>query len=321
MGPNRNNQIKEFFEFNHKEILLQSFKSKCIYSCSRTNYEINDFQLSKVHYELKVWKFTLAFFHRLKIKCLNCKYTRYLPNSFAKLIFKNGLRTDLLLKFSNDRVLSSWILNFLAKFWLLFGFILIILLITVGIRFYIEPIQLSTPKLVAFNDLKGNSNLNQIVKIKGKVDYTLAFTKDEVLTNQRGAVILSSQEVFFPLFSTDDPLDFIIIRGGKTDVSNVLGRVGVTNSDLLKNQDYEVIGRVETIDKLSNEQLKTLLTNELPKTKTLNTPQVLLNSAEVLTLDSFINRYIQFLIIIMMLFILALALQFYIDHRLQEKSR
>jgi hypothetical protein len=196
-----------------------------------------------------------------------------------------------------------------------------LLIIFIGIRFYIEPIVINTPSEITFNDLSGNKNLGQIVKIKGQVDYTLAYTKDVVVTDQRGNISLTSQEVFLPLFSPDDSQTFIVIQGGKKDLRNIASKIGVTDSALLKNQDYEVIGRIQTIDDINNKQLLGVFTENLPSIQSLNPPKILLNSAEIISINDFINRYTLMITVVLFLLISSTYLQFYIDRRLLEKQK
>lgn len=310
----------KYFDLKYIEERLQDFNEICRYSCSR-NGEVRTFNLFKTHYILTIWKFEFKVYRKIKIQCTNCGKTNFLPNSFAKTIFKNGLKSNLLLRFANDRVLSSWILNFLAKSWILFGILLVALSIFIGVRFFVEPVQTSDPVQVTFDELQGNENLGKIVKLKGKVDYTLAFTKDEIQTDNRGNVTLSSKEVYLPIFSEVDPLEFVVIKGGDNDLSNVLGRANINSSELLRNQDYEVTGKVETISNIQNERLRNFYLTELPKDGSLNTPQILINSSDIVSSNDFINRYLNLFLVLLVLTIAAVGLNVYIDRKITEKSR
>lgn len=309
----------KWIKFEKIEIPQPNFIENCPV-CSKQN-EPRAYSYARTAFQLTLWKFQFKFYQRLKIKCLNCGKVNYLPASFARTVFKNGgLKTKLLLKYSNDRLISSWFANFIANSWKMFASLLAIFLIFVMFRYFYEPVLVGEAKEVTFNDLKGNSNLGKIVKVKGKVDYPLAFTTNELVSSSNGETSVSPREVYLPIFSEIDNADFAVIRGGQTDLSTVTGRVGITVPDLLKNQDYEVIGRVETIENIKIEQLKKYFSSDLPNTRALNKPQILINSAEVVTLQDFINRYISIATILLILTVSSVALQIYLDKKIKEKE-
>lgn len=311
--------MSEYFDLKFIEEPLQDFKEVCLYSCSKDG-GIRDFKIFRTYYLLKLWKIELKAYRRLKIQCQNCGKTSYLPQSIAKNIFKNGLNSRLLLKFSNDRILNSWSLNFIAKLWILLGLILVTYSIFIGIRFYSEPVLIGSPTEISYSDLQGNTYQGKIVKVKGKVDYTLAYTKDEIETNPKGNIILKSQEAYLPLFSDNDQLNFVVIRGGKIELANIQSNIGTTKTENLKNQDYEVIGRVELISNIKNEELRQYYMKDLPSDKNLNPPQVLINSADLVDINTFINRYSTLFIVLLILTILSVGIEFYIDIKIREKK-
>jgi hypothetical protein len=301
-----------------KSILLNEFPEICKYSCSK-NGELRKFGLYREYYEFKFWKISFKFLETIKVECQNCHWKARLPARIARKIFKKGLKANTLIRYSRDRILSSFILNYFADLWRIFGIGLMILLIFIGLKYYSENVYIGDIKTVTFNDLKGGRSIGQTVKITGKVDYTLALTKDDIEETRQGRVIVSTNEVYLPIFSPDEPNEYILLRGGPQDVQNVLGRQGVANPELLKGQDYAIIGKVQSIDFIDNEDIKKFYTEELPKSRASNPPTIVVDNIGLISLNDFLMRYLNYAIALVTLLVLTLILQIYIDRRVFYK--
>lgn len=298
--------------------IIQSFPEVCRYSCSRKN-ETRNFILSKECYVFEYWKIKFRFLESIKIECSNCHWKSSLPSSFAKKIFKHGLKANTLIRYSKDKFLSSRALNFYGNMWRVWAAILAIFLIIVIYKYYTQPIIIGTPREIAFDELKSGKTIGEIVKVSGKVDYTLSFTKDDLVENQKGDLSSISREVYLPIFSPTDPTEYIILKGGTNDVNNVLGRAGLTNQELLKNQDYTVTGRIEKIENIDNQELKDFYITELPKSKGLTPAKLIVNTVNIQTLSEFLLRFVIWFILILFLLGSSIYLQIYIDRKILNK--
>jgi hypothetical protein len=307
MGKSTKYKIGNFFEIQYSEDLIQEIFAHLLPK------EINsDFLMLKTSYIFRIFNFKRNFYrHFLFISSTN-KKKYYLPYSFYKRSTNKKVEIPLLLKLSMNKFASSWIINFYASLWLSFAIILSMYLLFVGLHFYMQPVQISEPQKISFSDLRGNEYIGEIVEVEGFVDYSLALIKEEVSTNSRGNVTLLTREVYLPLFSPDEASEIIVIRGGSADIANITGRIGTTNADLLKNQPYTAIGRIERIgnslDEINNNYL-----NPIIKSRALNPPQLIINSANIISLESFLNQYINFFLLITLLFLTSLGLNIYLD--------
>jgi hypothetical protein len=298
--------------------LIQTFPEVCRYSCSKGTDESRTFELTREYYLLTLFnKFSFKFFESVAIKCTNCNWKSKLPANFAKKVFKKGLNSHLLIRYAQSRVISSRPLNYwgdLWRIWLIsFGFLLAFTIL----RMSTEPILYSQPKEVIFDDLYNQENAGKVVQVSGKADYSLAVTKDIILNGKTSKVI--GQEVYIPLFSKTNTSDFILIKGGTDDLIKVNGRAGVTNLELIKNQDYTIIGSVDDMASVKNEEIISYFTSQIPKKKGYNVPKIVVNSADLITFKSFALRLIPYYIFILFCLISAICVQIYIDKKIALK--
>lgn len=301
--------------FRKRRLLIQEFPEVCAYSCSK-NHEIRTFTLLKEFYELRIFSLTFRFFELIRVQCRNCRWHSTLPGSFAKKAFKKGLKSHQLVEYAHNKIISSRILHIYAGLWRVWIGTLSILFVITIFRLYYEPVIVTEPRNVTFAEAKLSENSGKLVTINGKVDYTLALLKE---TKTKDNITTLKTEVFLPFFSKNGSDDFMVIRGGKTDVDNVLSRENITNYDLLKNQDYTVTARVEEINSMANENLKNFFLNEMPQKRNLQTPKVLLNSADVLTLPQFYNSLSLYFYVVIFLLVTSTVIQFYLDRLLVER--
>jgi hypothetical protein len=302
--------------FVKEKKLIQVFPEVCKYSCSKDN-EKRNFIMTREYYEIKWGKISIKFLESIRLTCDNCQWTRRFPGSFAKKVFKNGVKSHLLIRYSKSPIITSRLLNFWGSLWRIWLVSIGLILMIMIFRFYTEPVQVSTPKEIAFQDLYNGANIGELVTVKGKVDYTYALSK-EVFTNNSNNTLVEEQ-VYLPLFSTSNINDFVVIKGGKEDVEKVRSRQGVSNHELLKNQDYTVTGRLESIGDLKNENLAAFFKEELPKAKSINVPQVLINSADVKTLREWAMGFVYIALLMLFCFGSAVYMQAFIDKRLFSK--
>jgi hypothetical protein len=295
---------------------VQTFPEICRYSCSR-NGEVREFSLLKEFYQIRVFKFKFKVFESVRIECNHCKWTASLPGGFAKRAFKDGLKSHFLIKYAKSRVVTSRLLNFYGSLWRIWIFSLGVVISITMIRYFFEPIVAIEPKESTFVEAMSDSNNGNIIKTSGKVDYTLAFIKE--LKDRDNSSKAVDTEVYLPLFSKSNGEEFIVIRGGKADVSNVLARSNVTNYDLLRNQDYTVMGQLEPIEHLSNGTLKKFFTEELPQKRNVQPPKYIINAADIKTLPEFYNSISIYYYIFVFLLVTSTATQFYLDKLIVEK--
>jgi hypothetical protein len=203
------------------------------------------------------------------------------------------------------------ILGGLWRVWLVcFGFLFIVVIL----RFYTEPVKLNKPTVVNFQDLFSKNNIGKLVTVSGKVDYTLALSK-EIYVNNLNSKLLHT-EVYLPLFSVSSPNDFVVIRGGQEDVEKVKSRSAITNPELLKNQDYSITGRLEPISNLSNSNLTSFFSDELPKARAMSVPTLIINSAEVISVQEFGKEFVPVASVLLVLLMSSMYLQLYIDKKI-----
>ncbi len=297
--------------------LIQVFPEVCKYSCSK-NGEKRNFIMVREFYEFSWGRIKFKVLESVRITCDNCDWTTIFPAIFARKVFKFGVKSHLLINYSKSRIITSRILNIWAGLWRIWLVTIGSLFIIIIIRFYSEPIKLNQPSVVGFQDLYSKNNLGRLITVSGKVDYTLAFTK-EVYVDKLNDKLLRT-EVYLPLFSVSNPNDFVVIKGGKDDIDKVQSRVAITNTSLLKNQDYTVTGRLETIESLSNSSLVSFFTDELPKARAMTAPQVMVNSADVQNFSDFGKQFLPFLILVAAFLASSIYCQAFIDKKISENK-
>lgn len=298
--------------------LVQTFPEICRYSCSNNN-EVRNFNLYRQYFHIQVGKINLKLFDSLKLDCQNCGWSASLPGSFAKQVFKQGLKSNVLIRYAKNPLLTSQIVNLLGYLWRVWLISLALLLVLVIFRFYLEPVIVEEPEVLTVDQAKSSKYLGKIVKVEGIVDYPLALTKETEISQSGGGTKSVAKEVYLPIFSKTDPTNFLVIRGGEDDVQKVLGRTAVNSADLLNNQEYSVTGEVQSIDTLMNEQLKTFYLEELPKSRNLNPNTLIINSTGLVTLQSFLMRYASLAMILVLLLLVSVIVQVYIDRKIAFK--
>ncbi len=298
--------------------LVQTFPEVCRYSCSQ-NGEVRNFDLYRKYYSLQIGKFNLKFFDSLNLHCQNCGWNSTIPGAFAKKVFKQGLKSNVLIRYAKNPILTSQFINLFGYLWRVWLVSLALLVLLIIFRFYSEPVIVSTPEVLTVDQAKSSKYINKIVKVEGVVDYPLALTKETEITQSNGETKLVAKEVYLPIFSQTDPSSFIVIRGGNEDLQKVLGRTGINNSDLLNNQQYSTTGVIQPIDKLENNDLKNFYLEELPKAKNLNPSTLLISSVGVISLESFLMRYASLTVTLILLLVLSVIVQVYIDRKIMLK--
>jgi len=304
--------------FKKESIISQTFPEVCSYSCSKNN-EIRNFILYKENYLFEFWKIKYRFLHSIRVECSNCHWTAKLPSTFAKKIFRHGLRANTLIRYSQDKLLSSRLLNLIGNLWKVWTISLAVLIILFFFRFYSQPVIFSEPKTVSVEELQSGKYIGEIVKVNGKVDYALALTKDDLVENQRNELQSITREVYLPIFSENDSSQFVVLRGGPEDVSNVLGRVGLTDGSLIKNQNYSTTGKIEKIDSITNNELKDFFTAELPKAKSAAPAKVIINNVGLINIYDFLLQFLNYFLTIVTLLVVSIYIQLYIDKKIVNK--
>jgi hypothetical protein len=309
----------EFFQkpvFVKQKKLVQVFPEVCVYSCSKSG-EKRNFVMTHEYYECSWWKIKINLFESIKITCDSCHWNASIPGIFAKKVFKNGLKSHLVIRYSKSRIITSRLLNIWGSLWrvwlVTFGLVVIIS----AFRFYTEPVRTTTPKEISFEDVFDKKSMGKLVRLNGQVDYSLALLKDTYINDATNRLV--RQEVYLPLFSKTNPTDFVIIKGGTDDVQKVRAREGITNLELLKNQDYMITGRLETVETIANTDLSNFFGVEMPKARGLNVPKVVVNSADVKPLSGFLVEVAPYIGISAVFLISSIFLQIYIDRKLTYK--
>jgi hypothetical protein len=303
---------------DRQEKFIQNFPEICRYSCSKNN-EVRNFNLFREEYFLTIKNFKIKLIEFVLIECQYCRWKRRLPGSFARKVFKKGLKASTLIAYSADKILSNYFFNLYASLWMVFSLVFLFSVILVIYKFYTEPILLADPEEVTVNDLKNSKYLGKIVKFKGFINYPLAFTLDQLQESRNGSVNLVSREVYLPIFNDKDPTHYILLRGGKVDVDKVLSKQGINDIALLENQEYEVIGKVENIALLTHPDLRKFYLEELPAAKSLTPASILVVSVGLKDLDTFLLENINYLGIVFGIFFTSMALQIYIDRKIAYK--
>lgn len=299
----------------HDDYHLKNFESECKFSCSQ-NGEVREFSLFKESYHFHFWFLKLKFRQSIGVKCHNCGWSSKLPYSFAKKAFKNGIKAETLLNYAHNKVITSRPLNFFGDLWQVWIWVVSFLIVLTLLKYYSEPVMMKTPREVSFEDILKVENQGKIVKVRGKVDYALAFTKETI---EPGKEAIVRSEVYMPFFAKNGGTEFLVIRGGASDVEKVNARANVTNYELLTDQDYEIIGKLDPLETLKNRDLRSFFTEELPQKRNLNAPKFVINSADIVTLAEFYNQVVPYYYIFLTLLVSSTAVQFYIDKRLTEK--
>lgn len=307
----------KYLSLTREKKLIQVFPEVCNYSCSK-NGEKRNFLLLREYYEFRFWKFKLKFLESVKILCDNCGWSSSIPDIFAKKIFKTGVKSHLLVKYSKNRIITSRFLNIWGHLWRIWIIALGILSIITIIRFNSEPVLLREPKEISFQESFSGENLGEIVKIKGKVDYNLTLSK-EIFIEENDRARIISQEVYLPLFPSNNLSDFIVIRGGTEEIKAVAGRSGITNYEVLKNQDYSITGRLELIENLKGSELNKYFREDLPKNRSLNSPKLLINSVDLKSFKDFTSEFIPFYAALLGCLISSIIVQIYIEKRIGRK--
>lgn len=302
--------------FKKEVIQIQTFPEVCLYSCSK-NGEKRNFTMSREYYALHFWPFKAKYLESIRITCDECKWSAKFPATFAKKVFRHGIRSNLLIKYTKSKIITSRFLNFWGGLWRIWLLSLGLMLLIGVLRFYNEPIQVSNPKEIAFQDVYNGNNLGELVTIRGTVDYTLALSK-EVYVDSESNTLLEKQ-VYMPLFSQTNPNDFIVIKGGKDDVEKVQSRQNVSNQELLRNQEYTITGRLESISNLTNSHLQIYFNEELPKARLLNAPQVMINSADVKTLSEWGMNFVGTGIFLIFCLLSSIYVQIFIDKKILQR--
>jgi hypothetical protein len=305
------NQKKKFINFTREKKLIQVFPEVCKYSCSKHGEERN-FVLIREYYLLQIYKFKFRLWESVSITCDNCHWTSRIPAIFAKKVFKNGLKSHLLITYAKSRIVTSRILNTWGATWRIWLLTFGVLALLTIFRFTAEPVQISEPVKVSFADILSQDNLGKIVEISGKVDYTLSFARKIYIQNE--IYTLLESEVYFPMFANDN-LDFVVIKGGAENLNTVTSSLGGTNYDSLKNQDYTVIGRLETLSNLENQDLVRFFRDELPQRKSLNTPKLIINAADIKTLRQFADEFAPYYAFVMLFLTSSIFIQIFIDRK------
>ncbi|GIW57122.1 MAG: hypothetical protein KatS3mg083_067 [Candidatus Dojkabacteria bacterium] len=301
-----------------QEKFIQNFPEICMYSCSKNN-EVRNFNLFREEYFLTIKNFRIKLLEFVRIECQYCKWRRRLPGSFARKVFKKGLRASTLIAYSADKILSNYVLNLYASLWIVFSLVFLFSVILVIYKFYTEPVLLSDPEEITVNDLKNSKYIGKIVKLKGLVNYPLAFTLDQLQENRNGSVNLVSREVYLPIFNDKDPTHYVLLRGGKLDVDKVLAKQGINDITSLENQEYEVIGKVENIDLLTHPDLRKFYLEELPSARSLTPASILVVSVGIKDLNTFLLENSNYVGIVFCIFLTSMALQIYIDRKIVYK--
>lgn len=304
----------------HNKKLVQNFPEICRYSCSKNN-ETRNFSLYKEEYFFHFHNINFKFGETVKVECQYCRWNATLPGSFAKKIFKKGLRAETLIRYSKDKLLTSIFLNFFASLWWVFSIVLLFIIMGVIYRFYTQPIILNEPEKIAFSDLKGGKYIGKIVEFSGTVDYPLAFTLDQIQENSNRKSTLISREVYIPVFSADDPTSYVLLRGGTKDTQKVLSMSGISNAELLKNQPYSVIGKVENIDVLRNEELRKYYLEDLPTSRSLTPTNIIISSVGLMPLNQFISQYTGIILLSFAFVFASTFSQIYIDRKIVNKYK
>lgn len=295
---------------------VQVFPEICKYSCSK-NGEARNFSITREYYEIRFLFLKFRIFESLIITCEYCGWKSRLPAIFAKKVFKNGLHSNLLIHYAKSKIISSRLLNILAASWKMWVVFLGVLISITIIQFKTDPISFGKPKRATFEDTLNKDNLGKIVEIEGTVDYSLSLIKD-IYKNSSTEELIDRQP-FIPFYSLKKPSDFLVIKGGPKELSNIYSKSQLTNQGLLQNQNYIVVGRVELISSLKNADLNQYFLDELPKAKNLNKPQVVINAYRYKTFKSFIFSFLKYYVLFISLIISSIALQIYIDKKIQLK--
>ncbi len=293
--------------------LVQIFPEKCIYSCSKSG-EVRNFVLTREYYQITVLGKKFKFLEQVRIVCDNCGWKAKMPGNFAKKIFKKGLQSHLLLKYAKNPVVTSRILNLWGSLWRVWLATFAVLGIITVVSFYNNPIVITTPQEISMADALTSKYLGKVVTIKGKVDYSQALERTVYYKYNRDRVL--SNEVYMPIFNNIGDLDFVLLQGGQSDWEKVRSRAGITNLDLLRNQDYTVTGKLQSISTLKNAELRSFFIEELPKSKNYNAPKLVVNSVNVEPIGKFAESFEAYYILSLVLLITSAAIQIYIDKKL-----
>jgi hypothetical protein len=297
--------------------LEQVFPEICKYSCSK-NGEVRNFVLVRDAHKASLFKYSFSLFEGIRITCDNCAWTSRMPASFAKKAFKHGLKSHLLIEYSKNKLITSWGLNFWASLWRVWMISFGVLIITTILQFRSQPVLIGSPKSISFEDAFKGENIGKIVKINGVVDYTAALSKEDYITKE-GAKKLLGKEVYLPFFSKTKITDFFVIKGGEQQVNDVNSRINIRNYELLRNQDYTITGRLESLNTFDNADLQQFFLIDFPREKKLNTPEIVINSADLKTLKTFASIFIPFYLLLVILLASSVSLQVYIDKKIISK--
>ncbi len=309
-------KIEDVISFQIHKTLLQVFPEVCKYSCSGNNEQRN-FVLVKKYYELKLLSFSIKVMPSIELRCDNCGWKARYGDRFARKIFKNGLSSHLLILFSKNRLYTSNIANFWASLWLLWTICLGIAAIITVVRFNLEPVERQVEEVSVANVLN-NKYIGEIVTLKGRTNYTDAFIKQDYKDERYQELV--KQEVYLPIYSEDNPRDFLLLKGGESDTHNALEKKQVEDPDLLADQKYEVTGRIELFQNISDESIRTYFSEELPKTKNRNPPKLIINSSDLKTTEEFFSQFIPYFVVIIIFLTTSLLVQIKIDKLITQKA-
>jgi hypothetical protein len=304
-----------FKNFGLKKVtnLVQVFPEVCKYSCSKSG-ERRNFGLLREYYVIRIKQKEFKVFESIKLICDHCGWNARIPTGFAKKAFKNGLKSNLLIEYSKNRIITSRALNFYASLWRVSLISFAILLSLSIIKFYTEPINKGNVKEISFEQAFTKDNLGKIVKISGKVDYTLALIKTSHLKGDPSKIV--KEEVYMPLFPEDRQDEFIVMRGGSEDYSGVIARKDITNPEVLRGQNYTIVGKLELIDELQNPDLRRYFNEELPIKRNYKIPKLMISNSDLQSIAGFIRGLVPYYIVVLALFLSSLYVQYHIDKKI-----
>lgn len=298
---------------NKVKKLVQSFPGACPH-CSK-NGDIKNFDLYREYYELKVGAINLKFFDNTTTYCRSCSWYASLPEIVSRKIFKRGINPQNLLNFSKNLILRSWLITHYATLW---NTVLILLVILTGFiifRYFTDSVIISEPQRISVEESRSVKYQGQIVTVYGIVDYTESYAK--ITTTEKNGVITESyEEIYLPLYKNGDQNEYILIRGGSTEIAKIRSRESLRSDELLKNQSFELTGRLEKIESIVNKDVIEKFTTELANKNGISPTSTVINSTRNITIENFISQFINSYLILVSVFVTSLFLQIYIDKKI-----
>jgi hypothetical protein len=270
--------------------------------------------LYREFYEIKFGAINLKFFDRIIVICRTCGNYYSLPEIIARKLFKKGLNPDRLMYLTKDFILRSWILTHFSVMWSVFLLILVFFTSLIIFRFYTDNVITSEPERISVEEGLSQKYQGKIVKVYGTVDFTLSQAKIKT-TIVNGVKTEEYEEVYFPIFSNNNQKFFILVRGGNNEIQSVRSRENIQSQAILKNQNYELIGKIMKTDSLGNNDLVSKYNADL-ESSGYSPSSVIISSVDNISIEEFLNRYINSYLILMSVFIGSIVLQIYIDKKI-----